>query len=425
MRKNIKKFSVMMLVLGMSLTANAQTWNLNGNNSSNTFEKIGLKDPVDLQFLTDDKVRLSLTQNGWLGLGTLNPEGWQEIFYTPTTSTGDNGLLVTLNSTNPNGITYNVLQPDKIGGGLFEVYNPGSGEGTGGTSNPTFTVPFSFRTGHLTNIATPLYSQNTKPMFWVREKNPPGMNSATGLEEFHTKFIVMPDGSCGINITNPRAALDVRGSQAPNRPAAIIGSRALGTNLTDQTTQLDQYYTQMVQFVPVLKENGYNQIVQKDDQGMFFTDGLGADGANGSGAFVLAPWAASGDPAVGGLRMDKFGNIGIGTPTNNGFKLAVDGDITINGKIICKNEFKVQEISVAWPDYVFREYASTKKIPLSISDMEQFVIANHHLPELPSEQEIKEEGFSMVEHYTALLRQVEMLSLQIIELNNKLNQISE
>ncbi|MDC0579227.1 hypothetical protein OAP11_00530 [Bacteroidia bacterium] len=36
---------------------------------------------------------------------------------------------------------------------------------------------------------------------------------------------------------------------------------------------------------------------------------------------VLAPWAAGGDTTVSGLRMDKFGNIGIGTPTNNGFIL--------------------------------------------------------------------------------------------------------
>ena len=53
---------------------------------------------------------------------------------------------------------------------------------------------------------------------------------------------------------------------------------------------------------------------------------------------VLAPWAAGGDTTVSGLRMDKFGNIGIGTPTNNGFILAVNRDITINGKINCKNE---------------------------------------------------------------------------------------
>jgi hypothetical protein len=396
MRKNIKKFSVAMLVLGMSLTANAQNWNLNGNNSSNTFEKIGLKDPVDLQFLTDDKVRLSLTQNGWLGLGTLNPEGWQEIFYTPTTSTGDNGLLVTLNSSNPNGITYNVLTPDKIGGGLFEVYNPGSGEGTGGTSNPTFTVPFSFRTGHLTNIATPLYSQNTKPMFWVREKNPPNLNSATGLEEFHTKFIVMPDGSCGINITNPRAALDVRGSQAPNRPAAIIGSRAIGTNLNDPNTQLDQYYTQMVQFVPVLKENGYNQIVQKDDQGMFFTDGLGVEGANGAGAFILAPWAASGDTAVGGLRMDKFGNT------------------EFHGTL---RSTRVKVDAKWWSDFVF---ADDYKL-LSLAEVEAFILANKHLPNVPSEAEVLENGIDVANMQAIQQQKIEELTLYIIQMQKQMD----
>jgi hypothetical protein len=396
MKKQILKFTAMALILGISGLANAQTWSLGGNNSSNSFEKIGLKDPLDLQFLTDDKVRLSLTQYGWLGLGTLNPEGWQEILYTPTTHQGDNGLLVTLNSTNPNGITYDVLQPDKIGGGLMEVYNPGSGEGSGGTSNPTFTVPFSFRTGHLTNIATPLYSQNTKPMFWVREKNPPGMNSATGLEEFHTKFIVMPDGSCGINITNPRAALDVRGSQAPNRPAAIIGSRALGTNLNDPATQLDQYYTQMIQFVPVLKENGYNQIVQKDDQGMFFSDGNGAEGANASGAFILAPWAESGDTAVGGLRMDKFGNT------------------EFHGTL---RSTRVKVDAKWWSDFVF---ADDYKLP-SLAEVEAFIAINKHLPNVPSEIEVLENGIDLANMQAIQQQKIEELTLYIIQLKKEMD----
>lgn len=53
MRKNIKKFSVMMLVLGMSLTANAQTtWDLGGN-SNPTPNEIGTSSPTDFKFITD------------------------------------------------------------------------------------------------------------------------------------------------------------------------------------------------------------------------------------------------------------------------------------------------------------------------------------------------------------------------------------
>ena len=289
MKRKMIKTTAMTLLLGLSGVANAQNWSLTGNSGTSTLKLGGIDSGENVHFVTEGRTRMTLTANGWLGIGTDRPAAWQEVFYTPTTTTGDNGLLVTLNSRNPNGIIQGVLTHDYIGGGLLEVFDGGSGEGSGGSSNTTFSVPFNFRTGHLTNIAIPLYSPNTKPMFWVREMNPPNRNSATGLEEYDTKFIVMPDGSCGINITNPRAALDVRGSQAPNRPAAIFGSRALGTNATDAYTGLDQYYTQMVQFIPKLTENGYNRIVKTDDQGMFFTDGLGEEGSNSGGAFVLAP----------------------------------------------------------------------------------------------------------------------------------------
>ena len=123
--------------------------------------------------------------------------------------------------------------------------------------------------------------------------------------------------------------------------------------------------------------------------------------------------------------MDKYGNVGLGTSNTNGYKLAVDGDATINGKLICKNEFKVQEISVAWPDFVFRDYAISQIAPISISEMEEYVLANHHLPFIKSEKEILENGFSLVEDYAALLRQLEVMSLQIIELNKKVTELSK
>src|SRR5690606_5632084 len=101
------------------------------------------------------------------------------------------------------------------------------------------------------------------------------------------------------------------GSQMPNRPAAIFGSRALGTGVS-LGNGLYQYYTQQIHFVPILKNNGYNRISKLNDQGMFFSDGKGADGANLNGAFIIAPWSENSSSTVGGIRMDKFGNVGIG-----------------------------------------------------------------------------------------------------------------
>lgn len=420
--KNSIHLLLMILIMVGSLTSFSQTWSTSGNSASG-FDKLGYTTLDDVNFITDDLTRMTLTANGWLGIGITAPRGWLEVNYCPPLGQSQTGSIITLNDCNSGSIVVGDIQTDIIGGGFGDLFTSG-GADVEDEATP-FAVPFTFLTGHSTNLNQPLYNTNSGPMFWVRKQVAAGTNPGTSsVDEFDTKFIVMPDGSCGINIAQPRAALDVRGSQARNRPAAIIGSRALGTGSTDPGTGLYQYYTQQVHFVPVLNAEGYNKIVKVNDQGMFFSDGKGAEGANQNSALVIAPWSSGGDTLVSGLRMDKWGNVGIGVASTNGHKLAVNGDMTINGKITCKNEFKVQEISVAWPDYVFRNYAENNEIMLSIEEMEAYVLKNHHLPAINSEKEIVENGFDVVENYANLLKQVELMSLQIIELNKKIETLS-
>ena len=383
------KITAMTLLLVISGVANAQNWSLTGNSATSTL-KLGGNDPgQNVHFVTEGKTRMTLTAYGQLGIGTTRPNGWQEIVYTPLSYKGNNGLVVTLfGGLNGIGTLFDVLKPDFIGSGLLEV-SYGS-ENVPNTSTSAFTVPFDFRTGHITSPAIPLYYKNTKPMFWLREKNFSGRYRLTGKEEFDTKFIVMPDGSCGINIANPRAALDVRGSQAPNRPAAIFGSRARGTSISYTSSGLVQYYTQMVQLVPVLKENGYNQIVKKDDQGMFFTNGLGAEGSNSGGAFVLAPWAEGGKSDVGGMRMDAHGNTEF-HGTLRATKMNVDAKW--------------------WSDFVF---ADDYKLP-SLAEVEAFIKTNKHLPNVPSEAEVLENGIDVANMQAIQQQKIEELTLYIIQ----------
>ncbi len=104
----------------------------------------------------------------------------------------------------------------------------------------------------------PLYQPNKSPLLWARLQNSsPG--SFSGMEEYETKFIVQSDGSVGINLADPRAALDVRGSQGYNRPVAIFGARTLGTGTT-VANGLFKYYTQQMHFVSRLSDNGYNRM---------------------------------------------------------------------------------------------------------------------------------------------------------------------
>lgn len=392
--KNTFKITVSFLLILISFPSFAQ-WDINGN-SVNPGEKFGSLNDEDVDFVTnyqiDGKIRMTLKSNGFLGLGTKDPNAWQEINYCPPTGTPQSGLIVTMNKCNSNVVQVLEMSPDLIGGGMLSA--SGGGETGSGSSGTAFNVPFNFMTGNNTNLITPLYASES-PIFWVRQRKPTGFNPGnSSTDEYDTKFIVMPDGSCGINVVNPRAALDVRGSQAWNRPAAIIGSRALGTGSVQNN--LYQYYTQQVQFVPALKENGYNQIVKKGDQGMFFSDGKGLDGSNSRGSFVLAPWAEDGNPSVGGLRMDA------------------------NGNMECHGTFRAVEVKINaqwWSDFVFDDDYKL----MTLGQVESFINQYKHLPNVPSEKQVLEEGINVADMQAIQQQKIEELTLYLIQLKKELD----
>lgn len=97
------------------------------------------------------------------------------------------------------------------------------------------------------------------------------------------------------------------------------------------------------------------------------------------------------------------GNVGIGTLNRGGtFKLAV------NGKIRAK-EIKVE---TNWADFVFKDGYNLK----SLDEVEKFIQTNKHLPEIPSEKEVKENGINVGEMNAKLLQKIEELTLYVIEL---------
>ena len=97
------------------------------------------------------------------------------------------------------------------------------------------------------------------------------------------------------------------------------------------------------------------------------------------------------------------GTVGIGTATvPTGYRLAVDGNIMAE-------EIQIQ-LSHTWPDYVFEEDYDLKPL----SEVEAFVKANKHLPEVPSAKEVASEGQRLGEMNAILLKKVEELTLYLI-----------
>jgi hypothetical protein len=103
-----------------------------------------------------------------------------------------------------------------------------------------------------------------------------------------------------------------------------------------------------------------------------------------------------------------MGKVGIGMFPQH--KLDVDGDI--NAKSYYLND-------THWADYVFD---STYHLP-SLVEVEKYIKQNHHLPEIPSAEEVKKDGVSLSDNHIALLKKIEELTLYVIEQNKKITEL--
>ncbi|MFT3994025.1 MAG: hypothetical protein QM660_06945 [Dysgonomonas sp.] len=115
------------------------------------------------------------------------------------------------------------------------------------------------------------------------------------------------------------------------------------------------------------------------------------------------------------------GRVGIGGMYDPRSALDVKGEVrsdalTVAGTI----KSRVVEIEVnAGADFVFEPTYNLKPL----SEVETFVNENKHLPDIPSEQEMKENGLNLNEMQIKLLQKIEELTLYVIEQNKKIEEL--
>ncbi len=187
-------------------------------------------------------------------------------------------------------------------------------------------------------------------------------------------FIIKGTGSVGIGTTTPISALHTNGT-------VTIGS---GTNPSAVGTMQ-------------LKADGTTPIANRLTYG---TDGTGwkfAIGKNQAGTIT--------DQFV----IQDNGNISIGTTTMpTSYKLSIGGDM-IAERVVVK-------LQSNWPDFVFKTGYSLRPL----SEVESFLKVNNHLPDVPSEAEVKAQGIDMEQMNATLLKKVEELTLYMIEQNKEI-----
>jgi hypothetical protein len=136
------------------------------------------------------------------------------------------------------------------------------------------------------------------------------------------------------------------------------------------------------------------------------------DGVSGWGMFAdtagrlqFERWAANSFlPAA--MSLSASGNVGIGT-TNPTQKLSVNG--TIRAKEVI--------VDTGWADYVFADDYKLKPL----SEVEQQIKAEKHLPGIPSAADVAEQGISVGEMQAKLLAKIEELTLHVIEQEKRLD----
>ena len=111
------------------------------------------------------------------------------------------------------------------------------------------------------------------------------------------------------------------------------------------------------------------------------------------------------------LRNHYFsgGNVGIGTSSTGSHKLAVEGSIGAR-------EIKVEDVP-NWSDFVFED---DYELP-TLVEVEMHIKVNGHLKDIPSAEEVKEDGIYLGQMDAKLLQKIEELTLYLIDQNKRLD----
>jgi hypothetical protein len=119
------------------------------------------------------------------------------------------------------------------------------------------------------------------------------------------------------------------------------------------------------------------------------------------------------------LASDGNGNLFFREASSLAFNNNIPSDLAVNGRVSAQKMLITQ--TGRWPDYVFsKQY----HLP-SLTEVENFIKQNNHLPGIPSATEVEKKGIDVGDNQAALLKKIEELTLYVIEQNKKIQKQNE
>lgn len=256
-------------------------------------------------------------------------------------------------------------------------------------------------------------------------------------------------GNVGIGMTNPSQKLSVNGNAyfTGNPPSLYIEGSSTATtariffDLVNSSNTMDflimhfddkLYLSRqtgafgfMADFV--MNDQGYIGLSVADPLTRLHIDD-GTDVGNASGGFIQLGASNANNIGIDDNEIQGRFNGAVsrlvlnngGGPVQIGSAVAPAGYIlAVNGKAICE-ELKIQD-STNWPDYVFGEEYELH----SLSELRDYIHQHHHLPNIPSANEIAEEGIMIGDMQKKMMEKIEELTLYILQLEETMTSMSD
>lgn len=163
--------------------------------------------------------------------------------------------------------------------------------------------------------------------------------------------------------------------------------------------------------ITVVTPNNTNGVMQIGGEGQQIAMRIGgSSGSIGTWTPHIMRIVANGNAAI---NIDPAGNVAIGTPDPlPGYKVSINGNVKAKELVI---------ETTGWPDYVFADQYKA----LSLNELEKFIHQHHHLPNIPSADELEQGGLPVGEMQKKMMEKIEELTLYIIALNKEIEQLKK
>lgn len=205
------------------------------------------------------------------------------------------------------------------------------------------------------------------------------------------------DGNVGINTSSPRTRFQINDESQ---------SIAMGA-VPQQYREALGWVTQFVGFNLVREAQGWSTYSDGVNNGasMLLSDPFGQF------KIVTVPSTGNNNRFLTEAQLNSYtkfvvnsaGQVAIGTSS-------IDAQLTVKGDIHAR-EVRVDLAGAIAPDYVFKNDYTL--VPLG--QVESYIKENRHLPEVPSEKQMEEDGINLKEMNLLLLKKVEELTLYLIQ----------